>query len=143
MKFALGLILVGIGFLALVYGTRFANEQFKVGLFWLALAYLIHSIGELCISPFGLSMITKLSMPKIVGLMMGVWFLSSSMAQYVGGIIAQSAAVTTVGGTVTNPGESLRTYVSVFQTIGIWGCAIGVGLLILSPLLKRFMHGVK
>ncbi len=88
-------------------------------------------------------MITKLSMPKVVGLMMGVWFLSSAMAQYVGGIVAQFAAVETVGGEVTDPEQSLAVYVGVFQTIGIWGCAIGVGLLVVSPLLKKMMHGIK
>lgn len=143
VKFGAALILVGTGFLVLVYGAKFANADFRVPMFWLALAYLIHSIGELCLSPVGLSMITKLSMPKVVGLMMGVWFLSSAMAQYVGGIVAQFAAVETVGGEVTDPEKSLATYVEVFQTIGIWGCAIGVGLLVVSPLLKKMMHGIK
>ncbi len=143
VKFAIGLILVGVGFLALVAGKGFANDAFRVPLFWLALAFFIHSVGELCLSPVGLSMITKLSMPKIVGLMMGVWFLSSAMAQYVGGIVAQFAAVETVGGEVTNPAESLNTYIGVFKMIGTWGCIIGVGLLIGSPLLRKMMHGVK
>lgn len=143
VKFAIGLILVGAGFLALVYGAKFSNASFQVPLIWLALAYLIHSIGELCLSPVGLSMITKLSMPKVVGLMMGVWFLSSAMAQYVGGIVAQFAAVETVGGEVTDPEKSLETYVGVFQSIGTWGCIIGVGLLIASPILTRMMKGVK
>lgn len=142
VKFAIGLILVGVGFLTLVFGKNFAGDDALVPLFWLALMYLIHSIGELCISPVGLSMITKLSMPKVVGLMMGVWFLSSATAQYVGGIIAQFAAVETVGGEVTNPVESLNTYVDVFQTIGLVGTGIGVGLLLISPFLKRLMHGV-
>jgi POT family proton-dependent oligopeptide transporter len=143
VKFAVALMFVGAGFLVLVYGAKFANADFRVPLFWLALAYLIHSIGELCLSPVGLSMITKLSMPKVVGLMMGVWFLSSAMAQYAGGIVAQFAAVETVGGEVTDPEKSLATYVGVFEMIGIWGCGIGLGLLILSPFLKKMMHGVK
>jgi proton-dependent oligopeptide transporter, POT family len=143
VKFAVSLILVGLGFLALVFGSRFADDQYLVPLSWLALAYLIHSIGELCLSPVGLSMITKLSMAKVVGLMMGVWFLSSAVAQYVGGIIAQLASVTTVGGEVTDPEKSLATYVGVFELIGYWGCGIGVGLLVLSPLLKKMMHGIK
>lgn len=143
VKFAIGLLLVGVGFLALVYGAKFANADFRVPLLWLALAFLIHSIGELCLSPVGLSMITKLSMPMVVGLMMGVWFLSSSMAQYVAGIVAQFAAVETVGGEVTDPKLSLETYVAVFRTIGLWGCGIGVVLLCAAPFLKRMMHGVR
>jgi POT family proton-dependent oligopeptide transporter len=102
----------------------------------------VHSIGELCLSPVGLSMITKLSIARVVGLMMGVWFLSSAMAQYVGGIVAQFASVETVGGEVTNPALSLQTYLEVFWTIGIAAIVIGVFLFLISPLLKRWMHGV-
>jgi POT family proton-dependent oligopeptide transporter len=143
LKFAIGLMLVGLGFLVLVFGSQFHDERFLVPLFWLALAYFIHSIAELFLSPVGLSMITKLSIPKLVGMMMGVWFLSSAMAQYVGGIVAQFASTETVGGTVLNPQVSLQTYLGVFQTIGIAGIVAGVALLVLWPLLKAGMHGVK
>src|SRR3546814_13424558 len=104
---------VGAGFLFLVWGTTFAGPDFKVGLWWLAGLYLIHSLAELCISPVGLSMITKLSIARIVGLMMGVWFLSISCAQYVAGIVAQIASVETVGGRVTNLQVSMETYADV------------------------------
>jgi POT family proton-dependent oligopeptide transporter len=100
-------------------------------------------MAELCISPVGLSMITKLSIARIVGMMMGVWFLSISVAQYVGGIVAQVASVETVGGEVTNLSVSLATYAGVFQTIGIASAVIGGVLLGLSPFLKRWMHGVR
>lgn len=143
VKFALALMLVGFGFLVLVLGAKYMDSNFRVGLSWLVLAYLIHSIGELCLSPVGLSMITKLSMARVVGLMMGVWFLSSSMAQYVGGVVAQFASVETVGGEVTNPELAMKTYLSVFQMIGIWSIGFGIALLVLSPWLKRMMHGVR
>ncbi|MFL6846014.1 MAG: peptide MFS transporter [Allosphingosinicella sp.] len=142
VKFAIGLTLVGAGFLVLVFGATFAGGDYKVPLIWLALAYLIHSIGELCLSPVGLSMITKLSIARVVGLMMGVWFLSSSMAQYVGGIVAQFASVETVGGEVTNPALSLSTYMGVFEKIGIAAIVIGGFLFLISPILKKWMHGV-
>ena len=87
-------------------------------------------------------MITKLSIARIVGMMMGVWFLSISCAQYVAGVVAQVASVQTVGGQVTNLKVSLETYAGVFQTIGIVSAVIGLVLLGLSPLLKRWMHGV-
>ena len=89
IKFAIALMGVGAGFLLLVFGTTFAGagNNFQVGLWWLAGLYLIHSIAELCISPVGLSMITKLSIARVVGLMMGVWFLSISVAQYVAGVV--------------------------------------------------------
>ncbi len=142
VKFGLALIGVGAGFLFLVLGTRFAGPDFKVAVWWLAGLYLIHSMAELCISPVGLSMITKLSIARIVGMMMGVWFLSISVAQYIGGIIAQVASVQTVGGEVTNLKVSLDTYAGVFQTIGLVSAGIGVFLLLLSFPLKRLMHGV-
>jgi len=143
LKFAIGLVLVGVGFLVLVFGAQFHDDRYLVPLFWLALAYFIHSIAELCLSPVGLSMITKLSVTKLVGMMMGVWFLSSAMAQYVGGIVAQLASTETVGGEVLNPQVSLETYLGVFQQIGLWGVGLGVALGVLWPLLKAGMHGVK
>jgi len=142
VKFAIALMGVGAGFLLLVWGSSFAGADFRVALWWLAGLYLIHSAAELCISPVGLSMITKLSIARIVGMMMGVWFLSISVAQYVAGVVAQFASVETVGGQVTNLKVSLETYVGVFWTIGIVAMVIGVILLVLSPLIKRWMHGV-
>jgi POT family proton-dependent oligopeptide transporter len=143
IKFGLALMGVGAGFLFLVWGAQFAGSDFKVGLWWLAGLYLIHSIAELCISPVGLSMITKLSIARIVGMMMGVWFLSIAVAQYVAGLVAQVASVETVGGQVTNLQVSLNTYVGVFTAIGWVSVGIGIVLLLLSWPLKYLMHGVK
>jgi POT family proton-dependent oligopeptide transporter len=143
VKFGLALMGVGAGFLFLVWGANFAGAGYQVGLAWLAGLYLIHSIAELCISPVGLSMITKLSIARIVGLMMGVWFLSISVAQYVAGAVAQIASVETVGGQVTNLKVSLETYIGVFTTIGWISVAIGAVLLVLAFPLKYLMHGVK
>ncbi|MBV9882412.1 MAG: peptide MFS transporter [Sphingomonadaceae bacterium] len=143
VKFAIALMGVGAGFLFLVWGTSFAGPDFKVAIWWLAGLYLIHSLAELCISPVGLSMITKLSIARIIGLMMGVWFLSISVAQYVAGVVAQVASVETVGGQVTNLQVSLNTYVGVFWKIGLIAFGIGLFLLVLSPLLKKWMHGVQ
>jgi len=143
VKFAIALMGVGAGFLFLVWGANFAGSQFKVGMAWLAGLYLIHSVAELCISPVGLSMITKLSIARIVGMMMGVWFLSISVAQYFAGMVAQVASVETVGGQVTNLKVSLDTYVGVFTTIGWVSIGIGVLLLLFSFPLKYLMHGVK
>ena len=131
------------GFLFLVWGTTFAGPDFKIALWWLAGLYLIHSIAELCISPVGLSMITKLSIARIVGLMMGVWFLSISLAQSLAGLMAQSASVETVGGQVTNLRVSMETYAGIYQKFGLYTVGVGVLLLVLSPLMKKWMHGVK
>lgn len=143
VKFGVALVGVGAGFLFLVWGAQFADANYKVGLWWLAGLYMIHSMAELCISPVGLSMVTKLSIARIVGLMMGTWFLSIAVAQYVAGVVAQFASVETVGGEVTNLKVSLDTYVGVFQTIGEVSAVIGLVLLALSVPLKRLMHGVK
>ena len=143
VKFAIALIGVGAGFLLLVFGTTFAGSDFMVGLWWLAGLYLIHSIAELCISPVGLSMITKLSIARVVGLMMGVWFLSISVAQYFAGMVAQFASVETVGGQVTNLKVSLDTYTHTFTTIAWIAIGAGVVLFLLSWPLQRWMHGVK
>jgi POT family proton-dependent oligopeptide transporter len=145
VKFAIALVGVGAGFLFLVAGSQFAgpDNNFQVGLWWLAGLYLIHSLAELCISPVGLSMITKLSIARVVGLMMGVWFLSISVAQYFAGIVAQFASVETVGGQVTNLKVSLATYTSTFTTIAWIAIAAGVLLFLLSWPLQKWMHGVK
>ena len=145
VKFSIALMGVGAGFLFLVLGTTFAGPEnnWQVGLWWLAGLYLIHSLAELCISPVGLSMITKLSIARVVGLMMGVWFLSISVAQYVAGVVAQFASVETVGGQVTNLKVSLDTYTSTFTTIAWIAIGAGVVLFLLSWPLRKWMHGVK
>ncbi|QMW21527.1 peptide MFS transporter [Sandaracinobacteroides saxicola] len=142
-KFVIALVLVGLGFLVLVWGGGFADAEYRVPLFWLAFLYLLQTLGELCLSPVGLSMVTKLAMARVVGLMMGVFFMASAMAQYVGGIVAQFASVETVGGEVTNPKLSLETYLGVFQTIGIGSLVVAGVLLLLSPWLTKWMHGVR
>ncbi|WP_227711263.1 peptide MFS transporter [Novosphingobium ovatum] len=142
VKFGIALIGVGAGFLILVLGAQFADDQFRVGLFWLAALYVVHSAAELCISPVGLSMITKLSIARITGLMMGVWFLSISLAQSLAGLLAQSASVETVGGEVTNPKLSLETYLAIYEKFGLITIGVGVLLLIGARWLRRWMHGV-
>ena len=143
VKFAIALIGVGAGFLFLVWGASMVGPSFKVAVWWLAGLYLIHSVAELCISPVGLSMVTKLSIARVVGLMMGVWFLSISVAQSLAGAMAQLTSVETVGGQVTNLQVSLETYVAIYQRFGLYTIGVGLVLLALSPLIRRWMHGVQ
>ena len=91
IKFSIGIILVGLGFLALVYGMR-SSEGLQTGVFWIILIYLLHTLGELCLSPVGLSSVTKLSPQRIVGFMMGMWFFASAAGNYVAGLIARATA---------------------------------------------------
>lgn len=143
VKFALGLVQVGLGFFVLVWGTQFAGPDFRVPLVFLAVLYLLHTTGELFLSPVGLSMVTKLSPARVVGLMMGVWFLSSSLAHILAGIIAQQTSSDTIAGVVVNPAAQLQAYVSVFTAVGILGVAVGLLLLLLSPILKKWMGDVR
>ena len=142
VKFGIALLLVGLGFVVLAWSTGTANADFRVALWWLVLTYFLHSIAELCISPVGLSMITKLSIARVVGMMMGVWFLSISIGEYLAGAAAQAASVQTVGGQVMNPALALHTYAHTFMIGGESTMVAGVILLAISPWLKKIMHGV-
>ncbi len=141
LKFGLGLFQVGLGFMVVVWGAGFADEQYRLPMIFLALLYLFHTTGELFLSPVGLSEITKLSIAKVVSFMMAVWFLSSSVAQYVGGWIAGLAGTHTVGGQVTDPAASLAASLKVFNMLGLWGMGIGVGFVALSFFIKHWSHG--
>jgi POT family proton-dependent oligopeptide transporter len=143
VKFSFGLVFVGAGFLLLAWAAaNAANVDFRVPLLFLFLTYFLHTLGELCLSPVGLSMITKLSVDRVVGMMMGVWFLSSSVAHIAAGLIAQATATGTVAGVVTNPQLALQTYGSIFGTIGLTGVGVGLFLLLISPILKKGMAGI-
>jgi proton-dependent oligopeptide transporter, POT family len=145
VKFALGLVQLGLGFGALYLGASAAGPDGIVALSWLVLGYLLHTTGELCLSPVGLSMITKLSPAKIVGLMMGTWFLSTAFSQYVAGIIAALTGVSHGGedAQVLPPAsETVMVYGSVFGKIAIVALFAGVLLFVISPWLRKRMHEV-
>ena len=108
---------------------------------FLGLAYLLHATGELCISPVGLSQITKLAPSMLISTLMAVWFLSNAMAQYIGGMIAAATSTETVAGQVLDPKAALATSLSVFQTIGWVGVGAGLLFLALNPFLRRWSHG--
>jgi POT family proton-dependent oligopeptide transporter len=140
LKFALGLVQVGAGFLVLVWGAQFADESYRVPLVFLVLLYLLHTTGELFLSPVGLSAMTKLAPAAIVSTVMATWFLSSSAAQALGAQIAKFTAAETVGGQVLDPAAALETYVAVFQQLG-WGAAgLGAVMGLASPWLKKLAH---
>lgn len=141
LKFGLALVQVGLGFLVLVWGVSFADNDFRVPLIFLALAYLLHTTGELCLSPVGLSAITKLSPPAVVSFMMAGWFLSTAFAQYAAGLIAALTATDTVAGQVLDPQAALSGYALVFGNIGWFAVILGVMFGALSFVLKRLGHG--
>jgi len=141
LKFGLALVQVGLGFMLLVWGTQFAGDDYRVPLIFLAGAYLLHTTGELCLSPVGLSAITKLSPGAVVSTMMAGWFLSSAFAQYVAGIIATFTATDTVAGQVLDPAAALNGYAAVFGSIGLFAIVLGVIFGVLSFWLKGLGHG--
>ena len=143
-KFALGLIQVALGFYLLVFAIgNMTNTAGLVPWIFLAMTYLLHTTGELCLSPIGLSMVTKLADEKEVGLAMGGWFLSIAMAQYVAGIIAAIAS----GGNGNEHGEmvaaTITQYSDVYMQLFWIGLIAGIAYLILAPAINKLMHGVK
>jgi POT family proton-dependent oligopeptide transporter len=144
MKFGLGIIQVGLGFLVVVWGANsgMVDDAFRTPLVLLGLLYMLHTTGELFLSPVGLSEITKLSAPSIVSFMMAVWFMASSIAHFLGGEIAKLAGTATVGGEVTDPAAALQTSLDTFNMIGLWGVGIGIGFILISFVIKKWSHGV-
>ncbi|MDP3494851.1 MAG: oligopeptide:H+ symporter [Hyphomonadaceae bacterium] len=139
-KFALALIQVGAGFLVLVWGVQYADAEYKVPLIFLVLLYLLHTTGELFLSPVGLSAMTKLTPAPIAATMMATWYLGSSIAQAVQAQITKLTAQQTVGGQVLDPELALKTYGEVFTAVGLWGIGIGIALGIASPFLNKLAH---
>lgn len=137
VKMSLGMILLGLGFLFMLMATFEVKTSVvggvesvtqKAALMWLLLTYFLHTIGELCLSPVGLSMITKLAPVRLASLMMGVWMLSSFVANILGGFIAKYT-------------EVMGAY-TIFLSISIFVIALGVILLFISRKLSKMMHGV-
>ncbi|MEY3359630.1 MAG: hypothetical protein RI923_890 [Pseudomonadota bacterium] len=140
-KFAYGLAGAALGFYVLVFAIEnFVDAGGKISWVWLALTYLIHTMGELCLSPIGLAMVTKLAMPKETGLAMGGWFLSIAMANFVAGRIA---AIASGGNGHGETASSLAQYAGTFNQLFILGIVIAVLFFLTAPLINKLMHGVK
>jgi POT family proton-dependent oligopeptide transporter len=135
-KFGLGLIFNGLGFLVLMYALSRLIDLHGLIPFWpLTACYVLQTVGELCLSPIGLSMVTKLAPPRLVGLAMGGWFLSLAVGGNLSGLLAGHIS-----------GENGMTAASALSgfTFSFWLLAgAGVLLLLVSPLINRLMHGVK
>ncbi|MFG0261930.1 MAG: peptide MFS transporter [Novipirellula sp. JB048] len=143
VKFAIGLTLLGLGFGAFWYGAVTANGRGMVTISWLLLGYLLQTMGELCLSPVGLSTMTKLSPRHLVSTVMGGWFLATAFSQYLAAIISQLTGVSEKGETgnvIPLPTETVEVYGGVFGSIAITAILSGMVCLILSPWLSRWMH---
>jgi POT family proton-dependent oligopeptide transporter len=127
-KFALGLLFVGLGFVVIAIGAGRAETGIKVSIFWLILTYLLHTVGELCLSPVGLSAITKLAPARVASLMMGVWFLSISVGNYIGGRVASFYEQFTVS--------------ALFWVVAAFAITVGLIMAVLTPAIRKLMGGV-
>lgn len=137
-KFGLAMLQIAAGFAVLVWGAQnFASPEFRVPMVFLVGMYFLHTTGELFLSPVGLSQMTKLSPPATVATIMATWFLGSAWAGYFAALVARLTAAQTVAGQVLDPAAALQTYIGVFTNVAMWGAAIGVVILILSPFLGR------
>ncbi len=142
VKFGLGIIQAGLGFGVLVLGSHFPDEAGKMSLWWLVLAYLLHTTGELCLSPVGLSAVTKLAIHKVVGLSMGVWFLATALSETLAMRLGQLAAIDSSSETMTIA-QTTATYIQLFEFLMWTGIICGIFIIIISPILTRGMHGVR
>ncbi|WP_443094098.1 peptide MFS transporter [Pseudoduganella albidiflava] len=134
-KFGLGLIFNGLAFLLLVFALKTLVVDGKIPFWTLFMVYVIQSIGELCLSPIGLSMVTKLAPTRLVGLGMGGWFLSTGIGNNLSGIFASHVS--------GESGMSVESALSGYN-FGFWSLVIGgVLLFLLAPLIQKLMHGVK
>lgn len=132
-KYALGLILMAIGFGLLAFGASGLVDGVKVSMIWLILAYLFHTLGELCLSPVGLSYVSKLVPPRMIALMFGMWYLAIAIGNKLAAVL---------GGQIENitKAYSLSTFFLIFTIVPL---VAGIVILVLNPLLRRLMHGVR
>jgi len=136
VKYGIGLILLGLGFAILAFGTSDIPQGAKtasVSMIFLILAYLFHTMGELCLSPVGLSYLSKLVPPRMIGFMFGIWYLAIAIGQKAAG---------TMGGMIDKISEeySISSFFLIFTFIPI---AVGFVSILMNPILKKLMHGVK
>jgi POT family proton-dependent oligopeptide transporter len=142
IKFGLGLLQLGLGFGAMYMGASLADERGMAAMSWLLLGYLLHTTGELCLSPVGLSMVTRLSPARLVSTVMGAWFLATAFSNYLAAIIAALTGIGHGGGGnfVPVPADTVNVYGGVFGQIAMAAILSAVIMFAMSPLLKKWMH---
>ena len=149
MKFGLGIVQLGLGYLVvwLVSSMGFVSDEYTMPLFTLVFLYMLHTTGELFLSPIGLSMVTKLAPKKMTGMVMGAWFLSIAGANYVAAILAQLTGTEEHGGggeeVAASAQQTLTQYIDIYTQMGLITVGIGMVLVILSKPLNKLMHGVR
>jgi POT family proton-dependent oligopeptide transporter len=139
VKFGLGFLFLGGAFYVFYYTRFFADAQGFTSLNVFTFAYLVITIGELCLSPIGLSLMTKLAPQRLHGMMMGMWFLASAYGQYAAGILGAGMATADEKASLT---VKLISYTEGYKQLAIYALVAGVVLIVISPLLRKLMHDV-
>jgi POT family proton-dependent oligopeptide transporter len=129
-KFGLAMLQLGAGFLILVWGATRAGDGLTPVIF-IFLIYLLHTTGELCLSPVGLSAMNRLAPAHMASLIMGTWFFAAATGNFAAGLIAAAAGA---------EGAGPEQVMDVYSNVGWMAVAVGVGVLLVSPLIKKLMH---
>ncbi len=143
VKMGMGLVIAGLSFLPLVAAAKIAGTGEMASVWWLVLAYLILELGEVCLSPIGLSAVTTLSVARVVGVMMGAFWLGTAYSEVLAAQFGKLASLDIPESGVINMAEAAAKYADLFQLMVWVGVGVGVFALLISPLLRRGMHGVK
>ena len=139
IKFGLGFLFLGLAFYVFYYTRFFADAQGFTSLNVFTLAYLVITFGELCLSPIGLSLMTKLTPQPLHGMMMGMWFLASAYGQYAAGILGAGMATVNEKASLT---EKMMSYTEGYKQLAIYALIAGIILIVISPLIRKLMHEV-
>ncbi len=135
-KFGLGMIQLGAGFLVLVAGAYAVGIDVPTPIIFIFLIYLLHTTGELCLSPVGLSAMNRLAPAHMASIIMGTWFFASATGNFAAGLIAAATGADHGGG----DGAAKEVVLDVYSTVGWVAVGVGVGVIVLSPLIKKLMH---
>ncbi len=135
LKFGLGVVQVGLGFLVLVWGAQSVAADVATPVLFIFLIYLLHTTGELCLSPVGLSAMNRLAPAHMASLIMGTWFFASATGNFAAGLIAAATGAEGVG-----EAAGKEQVLDIYSTVGWFAIAVGVGVMVISPLIKRLMH---
>ena len=135
-KFGLAMLQLGLGFLVLKWGAEAAGVDNLTPVLFIFLIYLLHTTGELCLSPVGLSAMNRLAPAHMASLIMGTWFFASATGNFAAGLIASATGSEKASG----EGAGKALVLDVYQTIGLWAIAFGVLVIVISPLIKKLMH---
>ncbi|MGI8560096.1 MAG: peptide MFS transporter [Luteimonas sp.] len=143
-KMGIGLVFAGLGFIPLMLAAQQAGATgVMASVWWLVLAYFVLEIGEMCLSPIGLSAVTQLSVPRVVGLMMGAFWLGTAYSEVLAAQFGKIASLDVVEGEAIDMAVAAGKYGELFQLMLWFGIGSGVVFLLLAPLARRWMHGLK